>query len=134
MATGHCPPASICNLSFPLNIFPLVAHPPMRPKARGLAQHGGPPGWLKESDPAGCDCLVVPYRLLWQQLPSCELITFPAALILYSNCKCRHGCSHKWQAGTALYVNSSLLTKAPTTTTFILWAWGGGGGVLSSIM
>jgi hypothetical protein len=25
----------------------------MRPKARGLAQHGGPPGWLEESDPAG---------------------------------------------------------------------------------
>ncbi len=24
----------------------------MRPKARGLAQHGGPPGWLEESDPA----------------------------------------------------------------------------------
>jgi hypothetical protein len=27
----------------------------MRPKARGLAQHGGLPGWLEESDPAGCD-------------------------------------------------------------------------------
>jgi hypothetical protein len=27
----------------------------MRPKARGLAQHGGPPGWLEGSDPAGCD-------------------------------------------------------------------------------
>ncbi len=25
----------------------------MRPKARGLAQHSGPPGWLEESDPAG---------------------------------------------------------------------------------
>jgi hypothetical protein len=25
----------------------------MGPKARGLAQHGGPPGWLEESDPAG---------------------------------------------------------------------------------
>ncbi len=25
----------------------------MRPKTRGLAQHGGPPGWLGESDPAG---------------------------------------------------------------------------------
>jgi hypothetical protein len=23
------------------------------PKARGLAQHGDPPGWLEESDPAG---------------------------------------------------------------------------------
>jgi hypothetical protein len=27
----------------------------MRPKARGLAQHGGLPGWLEESDLAGCD-------------------------------------------------------------------------------
>ncbi len=27
----------------------------MRLKARGLAQHGGRPGWLKESGPAGCD-------------------------------------------------------------------------------
>jgi hypothetical protein len=31
---------------------------PMRPKARGLAQHGGPPGWLEEIDPAGCDFVV----------------------------------------------------------------------------
>jgi hypothetical protein len=37
----------------------------MRPKARGLAQHGGPPGWLEESDPAGMILYVVdgPYRL-----------------------------------------------------------------------
>ncbi len=27
----------------------------MRPKARGLVHHGGPPGWLVEIDPAGCD-------------------------------------------------------------------------------
>jgi hypothetical protein len=26
----------------------------MRPKARGLARHGDPPGWLEENDPAGC--------------------------------------------------------------------------------
>ncbi len=24
---------------------------------RGLSQHGGPPGWLEESEPAGCDFL-----------------------------------------------------------------------------
>jgi hypothetical protein len=35
-------------------VFILVP-PPMRPKARELAQHGGPPGWQEESDPAGCD-------------------------------------------------------------------------------
>jgi hypothetical protein len=36
----------------------------MRPKARGLGQHGGPPGWLEESDPAGVSLYVVyrPYR------------------------------------------------------------------------
>ncbi len=28
---------------------------PVRPKAREVAQYGGPPGWLEESDPAGCD-------------------------------------------------------------------------------
>ncbi len=27
----------------------------MSPKARGLAQHGGPPGWLEKIDSAGCD-------------------------------------------------------------------------------
>jgi hypothetical protein len=27
---------------------------PMRLKTRGLAQHGGPPGWLEESAQAGC--------------------------------------------------------------------------------
>ncbi len=30
---------------------------PMRPKVRGLTQHGGPPGWLRQSDPAECDFL-----------------------------------------------------------------------------
>jgi hypothetical protein len=28
---------------------------PMRPKARVLAKHGGPPYWLEESDPRGFD-------------------------------------------------------------------------------
>jgi hypothetical protein len=34
-------------------LFILRESQPMRPKARGLAHHGGPPGWLEESDPAG---------------------------------------------------------------------------------
>jgi hypothetical protein len=55
----------------------------MRPKARGLGQHGGPPGWLEESDPAGVildvmdgpwGAFFVPYRLPYQELPSCELM------------------------------------------------------------
>jgi hypothetical protein len=38
---------------------------PMWPNARGLAQPGGPPGWLEESVPAGVTLYVmdVPYRL-----------------------------------------------------------------------
>jgi hypothetical protein len=61
----------------------------MRPKARGLAQHGGLLGWLEESDPGKCDFLCdgravppvfsAPYRLPYQELPSCELMEFPAA-------------------------------------------------------
>jgi hypothetical protein len=31
----------------------LCVEGPMKLKARGLAKHGGPPGWLEESDPAG---------------------------------------------------------------------------------
>ncbi len=38
---------------------------PMRQKARGLAQQGGAPGWLEESDPGGVILhgIDVPYRL-----------------------------------------------------------------------
>ncbi len=41
----------------------------MRPKANELAQHGGPPGWLEESDPAGVILHVMdgPYRLLFHR-------------------------------------------------------------------
>jgi hypothetical protein len=61
----------------------------MSPRARGLDQQGGPPGWLEESDPAGVIFLPpavppafsVPYRLPSQELPSCELLEFPAAVI-----------------------------------------------------
>ncbi len=37
------------------------------PKARRLAQHGGAPGWLEESDPAGVILYVIdgPHRLLF---------------------------------------------------------------------
>ncbi len=38
----------------------------LRPKARGLAQHGGPPGWLEESDPA---CYIVRYGRAINRLP-----------------------------------------------------------------
>jgi hypothetical protein len=61
----------------------------MSPRASGLAQHGGSPGWLEESDPTGVifvrmavpPAFTVPYRLSSQELPSCELMEFPAGLI-----------------------------------------------------
>ncbi len=62
----------------------------MRPKARGLAQHGGSLGWLEESDPTVMDGpfrlpLSVLYRLPWQELLSCELMGFPAFLKIINN-------------------------------------------------
>jgi hypothetical protein len=43
----------------------------MRPKARGLAKHGGPPGWLEESVPAGVILYMMdgPYSLPFPYLP-----------------------------------------------------------------
>jgi hypothetical protein len=38
-------------------MFLHVPSSPMRPMARGLAQHGGPSSWLEESDPAGLICM-----------------------------------------------------------------------------
>jgi hypothetical protein len=43
----------------------------MRPKARGLVKHGGPPCWLEESGPAGG----ILYVMDW---PYC--LRFPVAL------------------------------------------------------
>ncbi len=51
--------ARIYQLKNPMSAhrrWPALWLGPVRPKARGLAQHGDPPGWLKESDPAGVFC------------------------------------------------------------------------------
>ncbi len=62
----------------------------MRPKAREVAQHGGPPGWLEESDPAGVilymmdGLYLLPFRTIpvaLRGLLSCELMEFPSAVI-----------------------------------------------------
>jgi hypothetical protein len=46
----------------------------MRPKkARGLTQHGGPPGWLGEIDPAECDFV-------------CDGRSMPPALADHTSC------------------------------------------------
>jgi hypothetical protein len=61
----------------------------MRPKARGMSQYGGPPGWLEESEPAGCDFVrdgrSMPLTLTDRtacpglELLSCEHLEIPAA-------------------------------------------------------
>jgi hypothetical protein len=67
----------------------------MRPKARGLAQHGSPTGWLEESDPAGVILNVMdwPYRLPFPyRYTVCPDRSCPAAsrwnfqLLLYIKC------------------------------------------------
>ena len=65
-------------------------------KARGLAQHGGPPGWLEYSDPAGVILYVTdgPYCLLFphHSCNGCPDRSCPAAswwnfqLLLFSKC------------------------------------------------
>ncbi len=67
---------------------------PIRPKARGLAQHGVPPGWLEESDPTGVILYVMdgPHRLSFSYRKGCPDRSCPAAscwnfqLMLYSKC------------------------------------------------
>jgi hypothetical protein len=58
----------------PVLIF-LAESKPMRPKASGLAHHGGPPSWLEESDPPG----VILYRLSFPYRTGCLDRSCPAA-------------------------------------------------------
>jgi hypothetical protein len=59
----------------------------MRPKARGLAQHGGPPGWVEKSDPASVISYVMdgPYHLSFPH-PIPVALTGAAQLLLYYKC------------------------------------------------
>ncbi len=54
---------------------------PLKTKDRGLAEHGGPPGWLEESDPAGVISYVMdePYRLPFPYLTGCPDRSCPDA-------------------------------------------------------
>ncbi len=50
------------NLLLPAGFISNIQLSTQTPKARGLTRHGGPPGWLEKSDPAGVildvmDCL-----------------------------------------------------------------------------
>ncbi len=90
----------------------------MRPKARGLAQHGGPPARLEESDPAGVILYVMdgPYRLPF-------LYTVPVALIgaaqlladgISSCCYIRHELHHGRNAWPSTLVDPCLLSGLHT--------------------
>jgi hypothetical protein len=79
----------------------------MRPKARGLAHHGGLPDWLEESDSASVSvrdglavppAFSVPYRLPWPELHGCELMEFQAAFILQRYTTIRHEIRHARKA------------------------------------
>ncbi len=68
----------------------LTANARVATKARGLAQHGGPPGWLEESDPAGVILYVMleSYCLPFQytgcpdrSCPAASWWNFPAAVV-----------------------------------------------------
>jgi hypothetical protein len=50
---------------------------------RELTQHGGQPGWLEKSDQSGVILYVMGHTVLvaLTELPSGELIEFPAAVI-----------------------------------------------------
>jgi hypothetical protein len=84
-------------LSFPLVgksfffFFTIQRERAIGPKARGLAQHGGLPDWLEESDPAGvilyvldCGhtaCLFSAIPVALTGMPSFELMEISAAVV-----------------------------------------------------
>jgi len=55
VARKHClvSPSSRDTAMYKNSLINVAWMGPLRPKARGLVQHGGLPGWLEESDPAG---------------------------------------------------------------------------------
>ncbi len=96
----------------------------MRPKARGLAQHGGPPGWLKESDPAGVILYMVdgPYRLPFPYRIGCPDMSCPTAYWWNPSCcyivrsmytTVRHELRHARKAWPGTLVDPGLLSCGP---------------------
>jgi hypothetical protein len=78
------PPAPTC-FSFSRKLYGKKS---MRPQARGLAQHVGPPGWLEKIDPAGVILYVMdgPHRLHFQFRTGCLDRSCPAAADGISSC------------------------------------------------
>jgi hypothetical protein len=84
---------------------------PMRPKARALAQHGGPLGWMKESDPVIlCDGRSMPPALT-------DHTTCPRVGLIYYwvYTKHRHELSHARKACPGTLVVPCLLSDANIT-------------------
>jgi hypothetical protein len=86
----------------------------MRPKARGLEQHGGPSGWLEESDPAGCEFVRYTLRTVHAACPDGphHLPRSVADLLLnllYTNTKHRHELRHAWKAWPGTLIDPCLL-------------------------
>jgi hypothetical protein len=103
---------------------------PVRPQEaardyRGLARPGGPPGWLEESDPAGCDfesdgrfvlpALAVLYRLPWLWADGISNCCYKV------NVHNHPSWLKSWMAGmdrlSNLHVNSSLVRPPPLAPT-----------------
>jgi hypothetical protein len=79
---------------------------PMRLKARGLAQHGGTPGWLKESDPAGCDSVHDGRSILPAMID--HMTCTGLGLIVYK--KHRHDLRHAGKAWHVTLIDSCCLS------------------------
>ncbi len=77
----------------------------MRPKSRGLARHGGSPGCLKESDPAGCD-----FERDGRPMPPAltEYITWGWSVTNVH----RHGLRHARKAWPGILVDPCLLSDS----------------------
>ncbi len=58
-----------------LNMYYILWVGTIKPKARGLVQNGGPPGWMEETDPAGVILYVMdgPYCLPFPYGTRCAL-------------------------------------------------------------
>ncbi len=92
----------------------------MRPMARGLVQHGGRPGWLEESNPAGVILYVMdgPYRLPFPYRTGCPARSCPSAADGISSCcytvnvqtNIRHELPHARKAWPGILVDPCLLS------------------------
>ncbi len=107
---------------------------PMRPEARGLVQHGGPPGWPEESDPAGVILYVMdgPYRLPFPYCTGCpdKSCPVPSCELIFSWCYIINVHNHPswatprkesmaWYSSRPIHAFSLVLTIRPAGPSFV---------------